>query len=189
MSISRRTFLTLSGAATGASALRVPALAQPDDYTSDHGLYWPPNQALPIFPEAVHLDAADLTALDGDQQGLLVSLQGIVNRRRPRLYFYWGTDPTNLEWLKTIRVSSTISKDPWSLFERYRDEVKGAIVFDPNVPDTINLATTLAGMCRAVIATAELAAAHNLPVIEDLRSRFADKFAVYNYALSEVWPK
>lgn len=31
-------------------------------------LQWPPNQALPTFPQAVHLDAADLTALDGDPQ-------------------------------------------------------------------------------------------------------------------------
>jgi hypothetical protein len=162
------------------------AFAQTGASSTD--LYWPANQALPTFPAAVHLDAADLTALDGDQQGLLVSLQGIVNRKQPRLYFYWGTDPTNLEWLKTIQVPSTISTDPWALFTKYRSEVKGAIVFDPNVPDTINLATTLAGIHNAVIATADLAQAHSLPILEDLRGRFTDKFAVYNYALSTVWP-
>ena len=189
MPISRRTFLALSGVAAGASAVNITAFAQANDYTPEYPLYWPPDRALPIFPEAVHLDAADLTALDGDQQGLLVSLQGVVNRRQPRLYFYWGTDPTNLEWLNTIHVPSTISTDPWALFEKYRSEASGAIVFDPNVPDTINLATTLAGTHSAVIATADLAAAHNLQVIEDLRGRFVDKFAVYNYALSTVWPK
>ena len=189
MSISRRTFLALSGIAASASAVDFAALAQTDSYAPDSRLYWPPDRALPIFPEAFHLDAADLSALNGDQQGLLVSLQGIVNRQQPRLYFYWGTDPTNLEWLNTIHVPSTISTNPWSLFEKYRTEVKGTIVFDPDVPDTINLATTLAGLHSAVIATADLAAAHNLRVIEDLRGRFADKFAVYNYALSTVWPK
>jgi hypothetical protein len=189
MPISRRTFLALSGVAASASAVDFTAFAQADNYTPGSQLYWPPDRALPIFPEAFHLDAADLSALDGDQQGLLVSLQGIVNRQQPRLYIYWGTDPTNLEWLNTIHVPSTISTNPWSLFEKYRHEVKGAIVFDPNVPDTINLATTLAGLHSAVIATADLAAAHKLPVIEDLRGRFADKFAVYNYALSTVWPK
>jgi hypothetical protein len=189
MAISRRTFLALSGIAASASAVDLTAFAQADGYTPGSQLYWPPERALPIFPEASHLDAADLTALDGDQQGLLVSLQGIVNRTQPRLYFYWGTDPTNLEWLNTIHVPSTLSTAPWSLFEKYRNEVKGAIVFDPNVPDTINLATTLAGVHNAVIATADLAATHHLQVIEDLRGRFADKFAVYKYALSTVWPK
>jgi len=187
MSISRRTFLALSGAAASASAVNLTALAQAAASPAD--LSWPPNQALPTFPPAVHLDAADLSALDGDQQGLLVSLQGIVNRQQPRLYFYWGTDPTNLEWLNTIQVPSTISTDPWALFTKYRSAVKGAIVFDPNVPDTINLATTLAGINDAVIATADLAQAHNLQILEDLRGRFTDKFAVYNYALSTVWPK
>lgn len=189
MPISRRTFLALSSAAAGASAIDSTAFAQTNGYIPGTRMYWPPDRALPIFPDARHLDAADLTALSGDEQGLLVSLEGVINRNQPRLYFYWGTDATNLEWLKTIRVPSTISTDPWALFAKYRNEVRGAIIFDPDVPDTINLATTLAGIHGAVIATAELAQAHSLPILDDLRGRFADKFAVYNYALSKVWPK
>src|ERR1700744_2812523 len=119
MPISRRTFLALSGAAASAGAVNGTALAQ-NNLSPDSTLYWPPDRALPIFPEAFHLDAADLTALDANSQGLLVSLQGIVNRKLPRLYFYWGTDPTNLEWLKTIQVPSTISTNPWALFDKYR---------------------------------------------------------------------
>lgn len=188
MSLTRRKFLALSGVAAGVSAVNFTAFPQscgPDECQ----LWWPPDQALPTFPEAFHFDAADLTALDGDQQGLLVTLQGVVNRKRPRLYLYWGTDPTNLQWLNTIRVPHTITTDPWSLFHKYRGEVNGAIVYDPNVPDTINLATTLAGIHDAVIATADLATQWKLPVIEDLRGRFANKLAVYQYALSTVWPK
>jgi hypothetical protein len=190
MSISRRKFMVLSGAAAGASAVHVAAFSQTQSNPSVASqLYWPPDRALPAFPEAVHLDAADLTALDGDQQVLLVSLQGIVNRSRPRLYFYWGTDPTNLAWLNTIGVPYTMTSQPWTLFDRYRSEVAGAIVYDPNVPDTINLATTLAGVHGAVIATPALASQFQLPVIEDLRGRFANKLAVYQYALDNVYPE
>ena len=185
MTIPRRDFLVLSGAAAGLSAVNFPAFSQTNLQTQ---LYWPPNRALPAFPEAFHLDAADLTALDGDQQGLLVSLQGVVNRRCPRLYFYWGTDPTNLEWLNTIRIPSTVTTEPWSLFNRYRSEITGAILYDPNVPDTINLATTLAGVHDAVIASADLAASLHLPILEDLRGRFTNNLSVYSYALSNVWP-
>jgi len=106
-------------------------------------------------------------------------LQGIVNRTRPRLYFYWGTDPTNLEWLKTIKVTYTITSDPLSLLQRYRSEITGAILYDPNVPDTINLATTLAGIHGAVIASADLASQYNLPAIDDLRGRFSNNLDVY----------
>jgi len=189
MSISRRQFMVLSGAAAGASAAHLAAFSQTQsDPLAGSQLYWPPDRALPAFPEAVHLDAADLTALDGDQQGLLVSLQGVVNRNRPRLYFYWGSDPTNLAWLNTIGVPYTMTTQPWTLFDRYRSEVSGAIVYDPNVPDTINLATTLAGIHGAVIATAALASQFQLPIIEDLRGRFANKMAVYQYALDNVYP-
>jgi len=187
MTLSRRTFLALSGVAAGVSAAHYPALSQPSN-SSDTDWYWPPERALPVFPEAYHLDAADLSALDGDQQGVLVSLQGVVNRRRPSLYFYWGTDPTNLEWLKTLPVPYTIASDPWALFHRYKSQVTGAIVYDPNVTDTINLATTLAGVHGAVIATADLAHSLGLSIVEDLRGRFANKLAVYQYALSSVWP-
>lgn len=189
MPFTRRTFLALSGAAAGASAVDFTAFAQNGGLAADPPLYWPPNRALPAFPEAFHFDAADLTALDGDQQGLLVTLQGIVNRTRPRLYFYWGTDPTNLEWLNTVSVPSTISTDPWALFDSYRSEVRGAIVYDPNVPDTINLATTLAGVNNAVIATADLAKSLQLSVLDDLRGRFTNNLSVYQYALSNVWPR
>jgi hypothetical protein len=188
MSLSRRKFLVLSGAAAGASAVQFTAFPQTQTNTSGTSpFYWPPTQALPTFPAAIHLDAADLTALDGDQQALLVTMQGVVNRTRPRLYFYWGTDPTNLEWIKTIRVPYTMSTQPWELFERYRSEIAGAIVYDPDVPDTINLATTLAGIHGAVVATEALAIQYQLPVIEDLRGRFANKLAVYQYALSSVY--
>jgi GxGYxYP putative glycoside hydrolase C-terminal domain/GxGYxY sequence motif in domain of unknown function N-terminal len=187
MPISRRTFLALCGTAAGASAADLAVYSQENPADTPQ-LYWPPDRALPTFPEAFHLDAADLTALDGDQRGLLVSLQGIVNRTRPRLYFYWGTDPTNLEWLQTIHVPYTISTAPWSLFARYRSEVQGAIVYDPLVPDTINLATTLAGVHNAVIATADLASQFSLPILDDLRGRFTNNISVYQYALENVWP-
>jgi len=155
MPITRRNFLALSGAAAGASAVDRAAFSQITGQEQLHNrFWWPRNQALPTFPEAFHLDAADLSLLSGDQQALLVTLQGIVNRRRPRLYLYWGTDPSNQDWLNTINVPSTVTTDPWSLFDRYRSEVCGAIIYDPNVPDTVNIATTLSGLHNAVIATA-----------------------------------
>ena len=188
MSISRRDFLLLSGAVAGASAVDLPAFAQTAS-SSSSTLNWPPSQALPTFPAAYSLTAADLSSLDGDQQGLLVTLQGVVNRTRPRLYFYWGTDPTNLEWLKTTEVPYSITNDPLSLIQKYRSEISGAIIYDINVPDTINLATTLAGIHGAVIATAALASQYDLPTIEDLRGRFTNNLDVYRYALANVYPQ
>lgn len=188
MSLSRRDFLVRSSVIAGASAVPATAFSQTISSTSTP-LYWPSDRALPIFPEAHYLYAADLSALDGDQQALLVSLQGVVNRTEPRLYFYWGTDPTNLEWLKSTGLPYSMVTNPLALLQRYRGEITGAIVYDPNVPDTINLATTLAGIHKAVIATSALASQYNLPVVEDLRGRFSSNLDVYRYALSSVYPQ
>ena len=147
MSLSRRRFLALTGAAAGAGAVGMPKLGWATEFDAGAGVMrWPANRALPLFPKARHLESADLSALDGDEQGLLVSLQGIVNRKRPRLYLTWGGDPTNTEWLQTIDLPGRAATDPWSIFDRYRSEANGAVVYDPLVPDTINLATTLAGV-------------------------------------------
>jgi hypothetical protein len=178
--LSRRTFLALSSAAAGACAL--PGFAATTSTQKSTG-------ALPTFPPAKFLDAADLTALTGDEQCLLVSLEGQVNRKQPRLYFYWGTDTTNQRWLNTITVPHQISTDPWEFLAKYRSEIRGAVVYDLNVPDTVNVATAIASMRGGVICTADLAKAHQLNVIQDLTGKFANGMAAYQWAFNNIWPQ
>lgn len=177
--LSRRTFLALSSAAAGTCTL--PGFAATTSTQKSTG-------ALPTFPPAKFLDAADLTALTGDEQCLLVSLEGQVNRKQPRLYFYWGTDTTNQRWLNTITVPHQISTDPWEFLAKYRSEIRGAVVYDVNVPDTVNVATAIASLRGGVIATAALAKAHQLNVIQDLTGQFANGIAAYQWAFDNVWP-
>ncbi|KXT07658.1 hypothetical protein AC578_10225 [Pseudocercospora eumusae] len=166
-------------------------------------LEWPDERALPIFPDVgTAIDAADITNLTGEEQGLLVSLQGIVNRKEPRIYLYWdkaGEDPEGVNyshqvWLQGIAdqllVHGGVVHDvasPFQLLDKYRADIKGAVVYDQDVPDTINLATTLAGMHALVIASEELANAHNLPIIKDLRGKFKNKLEVYEYGLTQLY--
>ena len=74
--LSRRTFLALTGAAAASPALSSFAATTTPQRAS--------TGVLPTFPPAHFLEAADLSALTGDEQCLLVSLQGQVNRRLPR---------------------------------------------------------------------------------------------------------
>ena len=102
----RRTFI---GAAAGACAYAAlsPLVAtakrlsgvshlHPADTS---GITWPPTQALPSFAAPVELDAADITSLTNDQQLLLTTLQGIVNRTQPRIYLFQSGDGTDQTWL------------------------------------------------------------------------------------------
>jgi len=202
--ITRRQFLTtngliVAGTATGAvrSGLFEPdpqAFAAPSATTSDSGIRWTLGRLLPTFAEPGHLHAASVATLPGEDQLLLTTLQGVVNRRKPALYFLYdqGADTPDERWLAGFDADKvTLHADALSLIAAYRDRAAGAIVYDPEVPDSINVATTLAGLENAVVATAEQAARYGFPIIEDLRARFTgqDKVQIYRWQLEHLWPR
>lgn len=95
-----------------------------------------------------------------DQCHVVVSLQGLVNRKGPRLYIRAVRSPEagdfNLDdwWLERLRqpggwmAHRTFEPVPnlEALIKRYRNEVKGLVVYDANVPATSNVASTIAGV-------------------------------------------
>ena len=197
-SVSRKiTRRTLIGAAAGACAYAalspLVATAKRLSFVAHSpaadasGISWPPNQALPSFAAPVQLDAADITSLTNDQQLLLTSLQGIVNRTQPRIYLIQSGDDTDQTWLQTTTISNTVTTDPLSLIGKYAGEVAGAVIYDPILPDTANVATSLAGVMGGVIATADLASQYELPILADLRGKFATKLDAYNWLLDNYW--
>lgn len=186
--ISRRRFLAAVGATSAHSAL--PTLARAGQLASaDDSLLWPPNRTLPSFRRPASLSVSDATALSSDEQILLVTLQGIVNRTRPRMYLLLSADDTDQLWLDTTQVPYRVSSDPLSLIGQYHAEAAGAVIYDPDVPDTINVATSLAGIMRGVATTAELAGEYGYPILTDLRGCFADKIAAYSWLLDNYWSR
>lgn len=110
----------------------------------------------------VYYDMTPLFALDltdpvqrrrfWDETHLVVSLQGLVNRTRPRLFiryvkepddFWWGEMTRRGAWLAGRHVERISSLQ--ALLGRYRGSYKGAVVWDERVPATSNLASTIAG--------------------------------------------
>ncbi|MGW1705022.1 GxGYxYP domain-containing protein [Streptomyces sp. NPDC002206] len=131
-----------------------------------------------------------MSSLHGDDQLLLTTLQGVVNRRRPRLYFNYDAGGVDLRWLAGTGADVTRHDNALDLIGRYRGEVRGAVLHDPEVPDSVNVATTLAGLENAVAATAEQASRYGLKVVADLRGRFADDpQAVYRWQLDNLFPR
>lgn len=204
--VTRRQFITSNGliaAGTaagvmggGALAPILPVLAAPNGAGAGPvgGILWIPGRLLPKFPEPAHLHAASVAALPGEDQLLLTTLQGLVNRRKPELYFLYdrGENTPDERWLAGFDAGQvTFHEDALSLVTTYRNRAQGAIVYDPEVPDSVNVATTLAGLENAVVATAEQAAQYGFRIIEDLRARFAgqDKVQIYRWQLENLWPR
>ncbi len=91
-----------------------------------------------------------------DECHVVASLQGVVNRRAPRLYLYFtghdgATDRFWLQkfqepggWLAKKRLEPLANVD--ALLARFRSDIEGVVVYDERVPATSNVASTIAGV-------------------------------------------
>ncbi len=158
-------------------------------------LHWPDDQFLPNFPRpAKVLDSIDLRDASCAEEDLFASLEGIVNRAQPRIACVRRREAEGrTTWLELHHLKWRVI-DGYDAILKYRASVAGLVVTDPDLPDTLNLATTMAGINKELICDPDLLetltnAPYRLPIVDDLRNRFADKYAVYGYLYSNYWPR
>lgn len=182
-SLTRRGLL----AASLALPFAAPFAGRAAAHASSSGISWPEDQALPHFARPRNLDVVDLlSGVPADELVLFTTLQGVVNRERPRLYLLQTKEEGVYTWLNDLDLPWH-QRDRWTALERYASEVKGLVIWDPDVPASINVATTLAGIHDAVAVSPRLAEKlshppyHRLRPVEDLRGRFANDLAAYTW--------
>jgi hypothetical protein len=103
---------------------------------------------------------------EGNQQSInnawdythtIASLQGIVNRTTPQLYiflvkngnadvdrYWWNKYRTPGKWL--AKRDTVVYKNVADVIAAYKKQIKGAVVYDPNVQATSNVASSVAGV-------------------------------------------
>lgn len=183
-----------AGAATspvdGSAPPPTDAGSTPDAASPATGLTWPDGQSFPVFAPLTTLDVADVSNATAEQHYLFCSLEGLVNRTRPRIYLQENEAEGATFWLDKLGVPTTAVADPMTLVTKYRSEIAGLVIYDPAVVDTVNLATTIAGVRGALVASPALAATlgaapYSLTTLEDLRTHhFASAIDVYQYELA-----
>lgn len=138
------------------------------------------------------LDVITLIGLPEDQQIMFVSLQGIVNKTQPKIYVLQDDQEGRLTWLNDLGIPHRFWSSPWELLSFYKTYVKGIVIWDPALTDTINVATNLAALYDLIIVSPELIEpANNYGVagsIIDLRDKFSNSYAVYKWASKTIWP-
>lgn len=177
------------------------ALLLPAQYTlartlSAPGIIWPRGQVLPHFCcMSGPLDEISVVNLNDEQNILFTSLEGLVNRTQPRIYVQQRSREDATLWPRAMHLVVNIVDNPYALITKYSSEIAGIVIYDPAVPDTINLATTIAGVRGALVASPNEAAIlasvqYHLPVLVDLRAnRFPSGDAVYQYTLKNFWSR
>ena len=143
-------------------------------------------------PPARHLYVANISALPPDQKRLLVTLQGIVNRTRPRIYLIWR--PDDRFWLRQMRKQGQTGtpirvKQPLSLVRIFRGDIRGAVIPDPKVYISPDIAVDIAAVDDLVVATPALARQLNVPVKVDLRGRFKNDVEALRYLRTRLAPR
>ncbi len=111
------------------------------------------------YAAKIDLNDAEQVRTAWDHCHVVAALQGIVNRSEPRLYVrfvqsphfdqniddYWLEKLTGPgQWLAGRRVEKVGSIE--ELVQQFRDCIDGAVLYDPAVAATSNLASTIAGI-------------------------------------------
>jgi len=156
---------------------------------------WPLGQALPSFSvPAGELDAISIRSLPFPCQVAMMTLQGIVNRAQPRILIFDNAGEGLDTWPQTQGLNYAVTTDWQSMILKYIDELNGLAVFNTAVIETVNVATTAAGLFDCLAVSPELAdilqaAPFNLPVVTDLnKAPITNKAEAYNYLYQEYWP-
>ena len=142
-----------------------------------------------------------------DEAVAAACIQGIVNRTNPQVYVLSNVSTRPQYWLDTLSKSpGWLTGKQWvpladlnALAALAGDRLKGVVIWDPSVPATVNIATTIAGIKDAVVLSPDLAERvlpeWNLPILEDLRNRFdgsesgSRKNDAYRWAVREYLSK
>lgn len=179
------------GAVTS-SVVSLTVNANPTATQSTTGLIWPASQYLPTFsPPAPRIDCVDMDIASSAEQALFVSLEGIVNRTQPQMACVSVASEGEFTWMSIHNLSyDTI--DGYNAILKYETNITGLVVTDPNQPDTLNLATTIAGVKNELICDPSLLNTltnppYNLTVNDDLRGMFSNNYQVYGYLYTNYW--
>ncbi len=152
---------------------------------------------LPVltFSEAAdEADWVDTRAMNNEAKLLLSSLKAVVNSTQPRIYTYESENGVN--WLPDLGYTEEKMHeytDICALTKKYASEISGAVIYDPQVPDTINLACSYAGwkektlVCSPIVLAMLEGEGVKLNVVKDFRNQFTDKYSVYEWMYENLW--
>ena len=164
-------------------------------------LCWPEDRLLPFFLQpAASVRSLDMSAaqLSDEERVMFCTLQGIINRTRPRILLYNHNEEPQTTWpsAHSLRTSVVSTSSPYSLVKLFKDEIKGLVLYsNERTNHYSNLAVTIAGLDRLLPVTAAVraklvAAGMDFPVVEDITSlTMSTALDVYTYLYNNYWSR
>lgn len=155
------------------------------------------------YRDSYYLELEDDWEIDGQlpEQVALITLQGVVNRQAPNLYFIypetWDFRFTDeiLEYYEekkqfTFKKLNTLRQT----LEVFEGNVKNYVVWDTSERTSLIVAFTVAGLEDAIVVSEDLiplAEEFGLRKVEDFRGRFTGQsdVEIYQWAYDEYWER
>ena len=160
-------------------------------------------QAGKVPSEAYVMQMSDDWTLTGDlpEHALIISLQGLANRDKPRLYLEYGpkwpwqtTKPVRAFYESKHGITFKTLDDADAALAALGAHAKGYVVWDQAVRTSLIVAFTVSGLEDAVVVNEDLiplAEKHGLKLLADLRGDFTgmDDAEIYQIAYDRYWAR
>ena len=164
-------------------------------------LCWPDDRLLPCFLQpAPTIRSLDMNAakLTDEERIMFCTLQGIINRTRPRILLYNHNEEPQSTWptAHSLNTAAISASSPYTLVKQFKEEINGLVLYSNELTNHYsNLAVTIAGLDRLLPVTAEIREklvrnGMDFPVVEDLTQLTMNSAqAVYNYLYENYWSR
>lgn len=138
-------------------------------------------------------DVVCLESIPQETVCLLLSLQGIVNRTKPLIYLLPQREAVENHWMEWYKRYGLEGREvSWEdMVARHGKTAAGYVVFDPDLPDSLNVAMSLAGVKNALVcppSLADLLDQSGLERIADFKVKWPHKIFAYRWAVDHVMP-
>lgn|GEM_PF-1912810 len=135
-----------------------------------------------------------LATVPDEERPIAISLQGLANREEPSVYLLPRPDGPENHWVEWYRRYGYEPEETTldNLLSLFKSSCQGCIIIDSSVPDTINVAMSLAGLMDAIVCSpsaVDKMAALGLKPLVDLRGRFNGRVEPYRWLASEYLGK
>jgi hypothetical protein len=162
------------------------------------GIDWPADRYLPAFQAPQQLTVYDLRGASQDILLSATTMAGLINRPQPKVYLISSDE--EVFWVKqslgqVAQQAAQATGDAVlaALLISFRDAIKGMIIYDPGLIDSINVATTMAGQRGGIVVSPAqaqgLQQAHQLPILDDLRAyNWKSRLQAYDWARQNLLP-
>ena len=164
-------------------------------------LCWPEDRLLPLFLQpAPTIRSLDMSAakLSDEERVMFCTLQGIVNRTRPRILLYNHNEEPQTTWptAHNLKTSAIPTTTPYTLVRQFKEEINGLVLYSTELSKHYaNLAVTIAGLDRLLPVTAEIRTklvsnGMDFPVVTDLTElTMTSTVSIYNYLYTNYWSR